>query len=229
MSKPKDFPNDTSIKEKAAIALFGRLANPRAQKIFSSVMLWPDSPKALSDSLGNYANIIRWTTERRGKRKRFTEARIHPAIDALLEIIVPALCKGDPEPFSEYAAAIEARKFCQFPNLPVAFHALNIACELTGHAPPFNAAGEKQPIEIQETFEHGELKPVPDFANGFNLPVIQAEFRRKVEHRIERYRKQQLNPAQQNELDPSRFSDLCNRLKITCAKDPAKGGRKRNA
>lgn len=217
MSRKRDFPPDASVKEKVAIALFSKLANPRAQKIFSSVALWPDFERALSDSLGNFAQVVRWTAMRDGKRRQFTEARIHPAIDALLDIVVPALCRRDAEPFKEYAAAIEAMKSSRFPNLPVVWHTLNIACELTGHAPPFNAAGESLLEEHPELCEPGELKAVPDNAKGFKLPIIQAELHRRVEARSKQI------------IDRARFFDLCRRLKITCAKDPAKGGRKRKS
>lgn len=216
MSRARNFKPNTGIEAKAARALFGDLNDPRGQQIFSTVALWPDSERKLSDSVGNYAKIARWTTKRNGRRQQFIEARIHPAVDAVLDILVPALCQRDATPFKLFANAIEATKSAKFPDLPVALHALNIACELGGYAPPFNLTGERSAAESDEiSDEPAELKRLPDEITSLKVPVIESEFLRRVAARSKQA------------IDPGRFNRLCRDLNITCAKDPRKGGRRR--
>lgn len=211
MSRKQDFPPDNSGKENFAHALFGKRAtDTQMQKIFSFAALWP-SEKDLTNRLGNYAQVVRWTAKRNGRQQRFIEARFHPAIEAVLDILVPALCKRDATPFRLFADAIERTSASHV----VAHHALKLACELTGHAQPFNSTFEPLSDEHGELCEPGDLKPLPDFASGFNLPVSQAEFRKSVKAR-----------SNQKEIDPANFLRLCRALKITFAKDPRKGGRK---
>ncbi|MEO5804415.1 MAG: hypothetical protein ABIR24_12885 [Verrucomicrobiota bacterium] len=203
MSRKQNFPSGKSIEENSARALFGALTDRVGQKIFSSVALWPDSEKGFTDSLGNYAKIVRWTAKRKGRQQRFTEARVHRAIDTLLEILVPALCRRDATPFKLFADAIEATNEAN----SVSFHALNLACELNGYAPPFNAVGERSAAEP------GELKRLPKNFSALPVAMSESDFRRKIE------------AFSSQKIEAGNFHRLCQSLKITFLKDRRKGGR----
>jgi hypothetical protein len=231
MSRPKHFKPGKTIQENTAVAIFGALASdPLARQIFSCVSLWPtfENEKAQKEFgeysvatkftkshwIGNYAKVLRWTAKRAdGRRHHFTETRIHPAIEAVLDILVPALCRRDSTPFKFFVEAIEAMKDCNFPDLPVALHALNLACELTGRAPHFNDTGE--PLEADELAK--ELNSAIASPVELIVPSGESKFRREVEKRS----KQQ--------IEAGNFNRLCRDLKITFAKDPRKGGRKRKS
>ena len=215
MSRPKHFEPGKTIQENTAVAIFGKDAsNPLAREIFSTAALWPQQENALTDSLGNYAQILRRTAKcANGRRKHFIEARIHPAIDAVLDIVVPALCKRDSTPFKLFAEAIEAMKSRSFPELPIAFHVLKLACELTGRDPHFNDTGE--PLEADALAK--ELKNAVASPHELIVPSDESKFRREVEKRSKQ------------EIESGNFNRLCRDLKITFAQDPRKGGRKRKS
>jgi hypothetical protein len=211
MSRKRNFQPDTTIEAKAARALFGDWNDPRAGKIFSTVALWPKSETSLSDAAGNYARVVRWSAKRNGRRQRFTEAQIHPAIDTILDILVPALCNRDETPFKMFTAAIEATNYAGFPNLLVPLQALNIACELNGYASPFNTTGERSAAEPEEiSDEPAELKQLPEGTTSLVLNVTESEFRRMVETRCSQ------------QIEAGNFHRICVTLNITCTKKPAK-------
>jgi len=160
-------------------ALFGKFASdPLGRQIISTVALWPKSERDLSDHLGNYARIVRWTAKYSGgRRKRFTEARIHPAIDAVLDILIPALCMRDSTPFKLFADAIEATRYADFPRNRKLYAACHVAARLCGEAPAFNEFGEPE-AEAALRRELGE----PQTEASHNLPVGFSEFMRRTQN-----------------------------------------------
>src|ERR1035441_1002512 len=209
--RKQDFPASNTAKQNFERAQFGsNSANPNMQRASSFVALWP-SEKDLTDRLGNYAQIVRWTAKRNGRQQRFVEARFSPAIQALLDILVPALCNGDSKPFSAFAEAIEQTTASD----RVAKHALALASELTGRALPFNSTFEPLPDFYSDLHEPDDAKPLPDVGEGFTVPMIRSEERRVVKKR-----------SGKENYDASNFLRICRNLKITFAKDPRNGGRK---
>jgi hypothetical protein len=189
----KVFPAGNTVKQNAARAVFGKNDNERKRLIFQIVALWPKSVKEFQ---GRYAD---------------NKGRIHPAIEALLDILVPALCRREAIPFNIFAESTEMIAH------PVAFLALNLACELTGYARPFNADGLESLTEIvhRVTADPYSTSPVSYYPETFRVPITQADFLRKIKDH---------SPGQQ--IDAGNFHRLCQNLKITFAKDPQKGGRK---
>lgn len=175
MSRRKQF-TGPNPEAHAVEALFGALArDPRARNLMSLVATWPAESAFRfrpHSEIPRYAKVYRWTGKYRdGIKRQYTEAKLAPGLEDLLDILVPALCNRDPSPFYAMARAIEALNGAAFPEHPVAFHALNLAAGLTGHAPPFNAVGE--PVDAQP-----EDEPLPEV---LTVPLSESEFRRKVE------------------------------------------------
>ena len=197
----------TNIKKTTdrSALLFGKsAADPLAREIVSNVATWPRATADLTDRLGNFAQVVKWKA-RRGEKKRETiiEARNHPAVDWLLEIIVPALCARDAKPFRLLAEAIEAQNSNAFPDNEIAFTTWQIASDLSGHAMPFNATGERADADIEQ----------PAI---IRVPVTESKLLEKVKHRLG-----------WTELNPGTFTRIVKRLGIQCRIKPNSGGRGR--
>ena len=140
--------------------------------------------------------------------------RVHPAIEFLLEILVPALCQRNAEPFKMFAESVTSLAH------PVAFHAVSLACQLTGYTPPFNKWGMPSLTGDVHRLTANPLStaPVKYYPESFQVPMTEAEFLRKVKDRFK--------PKDQ-QIEAGYFHRLCSQLKITFTSDAAKGGRKR--
>ena len=222
MSRKKQFMPGKSVEENSAAALFGKFgSDPLARRAFQFAALWPKTEQGLCDALGNYAKVVRTTAKYgKGRRKQLVEARIHPAIEAVLEILVPALCKRDPNPFKLFAEAIEANSVAA--NVP-ANRKLHAACavaaRLTGDAPLFNEFGEMQ-SEAALRHELGE----PPVKAKRNLPVGFSEFMQLAQDFCE---KRWQMPK--DNWHAGTFHRECVALGFSFTKDPSKGGRPSNA
>lgn len=192
MSRPTDFPATNTVKQNAARAIFGKDADDQQRWIFQIVALWPKSVKEFG---GRYADA---------------KGRIHPAIEALLDILVPALCQRDDTPFKMFAESTALLAH------PMAFHALNLACELTGYAPPFNKWGMESLTEIvhRSTANPLSTAAVSYYPESFCVPRTETAFLEEVKTRSGL------------EISGGYFNGLCRKLKITFTGNPAKGGRK---
>jgi hypothetical protein len=197
MSRRTDFLTTNTVKQNAARAIFGIDADEQKQWVFQVVALWPNSLK----ELGRYID---------------KKGRVHPAIEFLLEILVPALCQRNAEPFKMFAESVTSLAH------PVAFHAVSLACELTGYTPPFNKWGMASLTEIvhRSTANTLSTAPVNYYPESFHVPMTEAEFLRKVKDRFK--------PKEQT-IEAGYFNRLCRKLRITFTKEPAKGGRKRKS
>jgi hypothetical protein len=138
--------------------------------------------------------------------KHCLEARIHPAIEQVLDILIPALCKQDAKPFTLFADAIEAQKSAGFPDNELAFTTWQLACKVSGHPMPFMATGEPADTVMEQP-------------KDIRVPVLsESDLRREVEKRLGRER---------DSLNPGAFTKLLRRLRITCRYSPKSGGRGR--
>jgi hypothetical protein len=197
------------LQKKQAAALFGDFHTDRlAMEIQSSVDAWPKDVQNFNDQQGNYAKIVRWTGKYSNARRRsFVEARIHPAVEWLLEILVPALCDKDPKRFKLFAEAIELVRYHKFPARPHLFAALVVAHQLAGCVPAFNELGERATVDIHSTNDPGQL-PI-----GF----------RQFKGRVEQYLRKRGTPLSLN--DGTFYRDCVEVLGLTFQKDARRGGR----
>jgi len=143
------FSPQNSLLRNAAIAFFDKLAkDPLTGRVFGYAVNWPRDTRALTDRLGNYAAIGTW---KRKRRKPVVRAYIiSPAVDAVLDILVPALCQRNPEPFRLFARQIEGgaptkstdsggypvRRLDRYPVHPVQYLALSLAYKSQAEARP---------------------------------------------------------------------------------------------
>jgi hypothetical protein len=205
--------------------LFGKsAADPLAREIQSNITTWPRATADLTDRLGNFAQVVKWKAKRGGKkREQIIEARNHPAVDWLLEIIIPALCDRNAQPFRLIADAIEAQASAAFPARRTAFTTWQTACELSGHAMPFNATGETN-AEHELLREFGETVEPPEI---IRVPVLsESDLRAEVEKRLERDLGLKKG-SRKDTLNPGTFTRLLKELRITCRYSPTSGGRGR--
>ncbi len=196
-------------------ALFGKFdTDAQAQEIVSNIATWPKSTRDLTDRLGNYAQVVKWKKKLGKKRGMIVEARNHPAVDWLLELIVPALCGGDARPFRLIAEAIEARKRNAFPAHQVTLVTCQLALELAGLAMPFNGLGERVVNDDGVTNDDRQQADI-QLPEIIKVPVSESAFRSKVGKRLG------------EEINPGTFTRILQRLAIRCRKDPHAGGRGR--
>jgi hypothetical protein len=191
------FSPQNSLLKNASAAFFGALsADPLVWPVFGYAANWPRNLSRLTDHLGNYAAVATY------KRKRCSKPTlraklISPAVDAVLDILVPALCQRDPRPFRLFATAIEAaaptksndrngyavRSLDHYPAHPVHYYTLCLAIRISGRS------------------KQG------------HLPISQSVLRRRVE---------KLSCLK---IDPGYFHRVCKSLGLIFRKDPNAGGR----
>jgi hypothetical protein len=193
--------------------LFGKKfdADRLAQKVISQIVTWPRTKSVLTDRLGNYAQVVRWKT-RQGKKRKIIEARNHPAVDWLLELIIPALCARDSRPFQLIADAIEAHKTNAFPANQIWSTTYNVARELAGLATPFNEVGEPN---AEDEIQRELGLPVNELPEIICVPVTESVLRRKVEKRFG------------FEINPGTFTRILKSCSIRCHQEANSGGRGR--
>jgi hypothetical protein len=203
----------TKSNTNRADKLFGKkfADDPQAREIMSNVATWPHATTALTDRLGNYARIVRRKARWGKKRVTIVEARNHPAVEWLLDIIVPALCTRDSRPFRLLANAVETHKTNAFPASLITLTTCQLALELAGMAMPFNDVGEPN-AEYELQRELGTPVVLPEI---IRVPATESILRRKVEKRLV------------EEINPGTFTRILGRLGIRCRKDPHSGGRGR--
>jgi hypothetical protein len=189
---------------KTSILFGGKFdSDPLAQKIMSNIATWPKAKSDLTDRLGNYSQIVRWKARHGNKRKTVFEARNHPAVDWLLDVIIPALCARDARPFRLIADAIETHKTNAFPAHQISLATIQLALELAALPMPFNDVGESADEEI-------ELPKI------IRVAVTESTLRRKLEKRLHL------------EINPGTFTRILKRHGIRCHKKNSGGrGRKR--
>lgn len=205
----------TEINEQRMEVLFSKNSTPFSRALLSRVFTWPAELSELTYYGGSFAKVFVYDHS----GKRIVEARPHPAVDWLLELIVPALCERDASVFESFAAAIKTVKEAGFPDRRTAYFTLKIACEWSGLAMPFNHQGEP----FDGYFEDESLKPLEglfedrtkELPDMICLQQTESEFRRKVEQKIE------------NSLNPGAFTKVRQHLNIECAKRDDSGGRGR--
>jgi hypothetical protein len=191
--------------------------DPLAQRIMSHVALWPRKVEDLEP----IAKRLRWKASySRGRSRTWDEIRLAPPVQALLDLLLPALAGRDSRPFRLFAQAIDAAE-SQFPDCKLAYHALALAHELGARPAPFNEKGESLvPFDIPDEQKRAMIEEICgplELANAGPLcvPISQSQFLRRVEKLIER------------QISAPQFHRLCERLNITFAKDPRRGGRPR--
>lgn len=191
MSQTKYFPATNSVKQNAARAVFGKNADDQKRWIFQIVALWPKSMKEFG---GRYADA---------------KGRVHPIIEGLLDILVPALCERNETPFKMFAESTALL------DHPVAYHALSEACEQTGYTPPLNKWGMESLTEIvhRSTANPFSTASVDYYPAAFKVPMKEADFLRKVKARF--------LPRIQ-EIETGYFHRLCSQLNITFQGNPTK-------
>lgn len=217
MSRKKQFPPGSSIEENSASALFGKFgSDPLARRAFQFAALWPKTELEFHDALGNYAKVVRTTAKySKGRRKQFVEARIHPAIEEVLDILVPALCKRDSNPFRIFAEAIEANDCADFPANRKLHAACVVAARLNSEAPMFNEFGELE----SDAALRKELDESPVQAKR-NVPVGFSEFMRRAQDYCEKRWK-----MSRDSWHAGTFHRECTAFGFSFTNDPRKGGR----
>ena len=205
--------NTKKTSDRSAL-LFGKsAADPLACDIISNIATWPKRTAELTDRRGSFAQVVKWKA-RRGEKKRETiiEARNHPAVDWLLEIIIPALCARDSKPFRLIADAVETHKNNAFPANQIALTTCQLAVELAGLAMPYNAVGERL---VNNDGQQEDIQ----LPNIIRVPVTESELLRQVNKR--------LGWSEQDGENPGSFTRILKRLGIQCRKKSNSGGRGR--
>ena len=193
------FSPQNDLLRNSAIAFFDKLAqDPLAGRVFSYAVNWPQDTHSLTDRLGNYAAV---GTYKRKRGKPIVLAQIiSPAVNSLLDILVPALCQRNPEPFKLFAKAIEAA------------------------APTKSKDGDGYPVRRLDGYPvHSWQYVALTLALRISakskagvLPVTETTLRRKVEK------------LTRNKIDAGYFHHECDeKWGLRFRKDPKSGGRPR--
>ncbi len=217
MSRKKQFSPGNSGEENSATALFGKFgSDPLARRAFRFTALWPKTEREFRDALGNYAKVVRTTAKySKGRRKQFVEARIHPAIEEVLDILVPALCKRDSNPFRIFAEAIEADNCADFPANRKLIAACVVAARLNCKAPMFNEFGElESDAALRKELDESPVEPKREVPVGFS------EFMRLTQDYCKKRWK-----MSGDSWNPGTFFRDCIAFGFSFTKDPHKGGR----
>jgi hypothetical protein len=184
-------------------SLFGKFADTSlARKVMSQVATWPRETKHVTYAAGSFAHVV-------NSKSKKHEARNHPAVEWLLDTLVPALCQRDSTPFRLMAEAIDAQNANAFPSKQEAAEILSAAYELAGLPPPFNMLGEAR----ETVGEDSEISPADATHHSIRIPITESELRRVVEKRLG------------YEINPGTFTRQLGRLNIKCKKKPNSGER----
>jgi len=230
MSRKKQFAPGNGVEGNSAAALFGKFgSDPLARRAFQFAALWPKTEREFCDALENYVKVVRTKAKySKGRRKQFVEARIYPAIEEVLDILVPALCKRDSNPFILFAEAIEANDRSDFPANRKLHAACIVAARLTRDAPMLNEFGDLESEDSPHFNEFGELESdaalrmelaEPPLQAKLNVPVGFSDFMRCTQGYCEKRWK-----MPRDGWSNGTFYRDCIAFGFSFAKDPHKGG-----